>query len=208
MTTASSGAEVERQAHALLDLIEADRARQTQAILDAARGEAAALRAQALAQARARLRQAWAEQRRLLNERVAGAQARLATQRRLHAQQHSAALLQLAREQLPRALQARWQQAATRAAWVAQVVAAARAHLPRGAWRVLHPDDWPATEQQALARQLAGAEVTPQFAPDPAIAAGLKIAAGGNVIDGTLAGLLADRVALEARLLRLLEQHA
>lgn len=208
MTTASSGSEVERQAHALLDLIEADRARQTQAILDAARGEAAALRAQAQAQARARLRQAWAEQRRLLNERVAGAQARLATQRRLHAQQHSAALLQLAREQLPRALQARWQQAATRAAWVAQVVAAARTHLPRGAWRVLHPDGWPATEQQALARQLAGAEVTLQFAPDPAIAAGLKIAAGGNVIDGTLAGLLADRVALEARLLRLLEQQA
>jgi len=66
--------------------------------------------------------------------------------------------------------------------------------------------DWPAAEQQALAQQLAEASgATPQFEPDARIRAGLKVAAGGNVVDGTLDGLLAERSSLEARLLRLLE---
>jgi hypothetical protein len=44
-----------------------------------------------------------------------------------------------------------------------------------------------------------------QFEADPAIHAGLKVVANGNVIDGTLAGLLADRHEFEAQLLRQLE---
>jgi len=43
------------------------------------------------------------------------------------------------------------------------------------------------------------------FEVDATIAAGLKVVANGNAIDGTLAGLLADRPAIEARLLRQLE---
>jgi hypothetical protein len=205
MTTTGPSAEIERQTRALLDLVQSDGQRQIHEILDAAQRQAAELQAQARAQARARMRQTYAEQRRLLQEGVSAAQARLATQRRRHAQQRSAALLQLAWAQLPQALQARWQQPASRAAWVARVVAAARAHLPRGAWQVVHPADWPAAEQQALAQGLA---VAPRFEPDARLPAGLKIAAGGAIVDGTLAGLLADRTDLEARLLRLLEPPA
>jgi hypothetical protein len=206
MNTGSPQPAIEQQAQALLDLVEADRAKRCAALLGDANSRAAALRAQALAEARARMRQAFAEQRALRRERLAAAQARLATQRRLHEQQRGAALLRLGWEQLPGRLHGLWQEPATRSAWIARVLAAARTHLPRGAWRIRHAPDWPAAEQQALAQQIAEASgAAPQFEPDARIRAGLKVAAGGNVIDASLDGLLADRSSLEARLLRLLE---
>ena len=194
---------IEPSARALLDLIEADRAARCAQILDEARSRATALRTQAQADAVARVRQAFAEQRLRRNERIAAAQARLATQRRLHEQQRSAALLRLAWEQLPGELLALWRQADTRTAWVAQVLAAARDSMPGTNWRVLHAPDWPAAERQAT---LATLDPGTQFEADPALTAGLRVAAAGNVIDGTLAGLLAERAEFEARLLRLLEE--
>jgi hypothetical protein len=193
---------VQDQEQALLDLVEADRARQCQAVLDAARQSAAAVQAQSRADALARLRTTFAEQRQLRHDRLAAAQARMATQRRLQQQQHAIALLQQAWQQLPGELLALWQQPGARRAWVARVLAMAQQRLPAGPWQVLHPADWPATEQQALAAGLRGA----RFSADPAIQAGLKVQAQGNVIDGTLAGLLADRGDFEARLLRQLER--
>jgi hypothetical protein len=73
--------------------------------------------------------------------------------------------------------------------------------LAKGAWRVDHAPGWPLPEREAFA-----AEVTAQgpgpvgFAESSALAAGLVVRADGNVVDGSLAGLLADRDALDARL--------
>jgi hypothetical protein len=197
---------IEQQARALLDLIESDRALRCAQILGEANSRAAAVRAQARGEARARMRRAFDEQRLLARERIAAAQARLATHRRLHEQQRTAALLRLAWEQLPGELLTLWRDPGARAAWVAHVLESAQQRMPRGPWRIVHPSDWPAAEQQALARALAaeGGE-SPRFEADSAVPAGLKVVAGGNVIDGTLAGLLADRAELEARLLRHLE---
>jgi len=197
---------IENQARALLELIEADRARQCAQIIGEASSRAAAVRAQAYADARARVRQAFSEQRLLRRERIAAAQARLATHRRLHRQQRTAALLRLAWEQLPGELLALWRQPAARAAWVGQVLASARARMPRGHWRIVHAPDWPEEERLALAQALvAESDAAPLFEADAAIGAGLKITADGNVIDGTLAGLLSDRAEFESRLLRQLE---
>ena len=199
---------LEQPTRALLDLIETDRARRCAQMLGEAHGRAAALLSQAHADARARMRQAFAEQRQRRHERIAEAQARLATQRRLHAQQRHAALLQRMWLQLPEALLARWQQPAARVAWVAHVLTDARAHLPRGAWRIVHAPDWPPAEQQPHLPALTEASGSaPRFEADAAIRAGLKVVANGNVIDGTLDGLLADRAAIEASLLRELEQQ-
>jgi len=197
---------IERQAQALLDLVEADRERRCAQVLGEANSRAAAVRAQAHADARARMQQAFAEQRLLRRERIAAAQARLATHRRLHEQQRTAALLRLAWEQLPAELTALWQQPALRAAWVAHVLASAQALMPRGAWRIVHAPDWPEPGRQALARaHAAEAGTAPLFEADATLSAGLKVVADGNVIDGTLNGLLAERAELEAQLLRQLE---
>lgn len=197
---------VDGPARALLELIEADRARQCSQILGDAMARAAAQRAQAHADARARMRQAFAEQRLLQREQIAAAQARLATHRRLHEQQRTAVLLRLAWQQLPGELLALWQQPTSRTAWVAHVLASAQARMPGGPWRIVHASDWPTAERQASAQaHEAAAGVAPTFEADASISAGLKVLAAGNVIDGTLTGLLADRADFEARLLRRLE---
>jgi len=199
--------DVERQARALLDLIEADRSHQCEEILGEANGRARALRAQASEQARSRMRQVFAEQRQRQHDQLAAALARLATRRRLHAQRRTAALLLLAWQQLPGELRALWQRSDSRRAWAEHVAAHARKRLQPGSWRIAHAPGWPAEEQRALAQSLLDvARAEPRFEADGSIEAGLKIVAGSNVIDGTTVGLLADRAEIEARLLRLLER--
>ncbi len=185
---------------ALLDLVESARAERCAQILGEAKAQADALRAQSRAEARARLRQAFDEQRRLAAERIAAARARLATQRRLHEQRHTAALLALARERLPAELKALWADESARAAWVARGFEAARRQLPAGTWDVSHAAGWPEAERAALAGSAS-------FTEDAALGAGLRIAAAGNVVDASLAGLLAGRAEFEARLLRELEDE-
>ena len=190
----------------LLDLVDGDRERQCAQILGEARAHAAALRSQAHADARTRMRQTFDEQRRTLQAQVAAAQARLATQQRLHAQQRTSQLLGLARQQLPAALQGRWAQPALRAAWVARVLDVAHARLPATGWRIVHAGDWPADEAAAAAAVLAQrGHGEARFESDAGIAAGLKVLAGGNVVDGSLAGLLAETDEIDAALLRHLE---
>lgn len=184
---------------ALLDLVEAGRAQQCAAILGEAEARNAALRRQSIDEARARLRQAFEEQRRHQAERIDAAMARLATQRRLHEQQHTATLLALARKRLPQELHACWADAQQRNAWVAGTLAAARRQLPAGNWTVMHAPGWPADERATVASPSL------RFTEDPALGAGLKVSAAGNVVDGSLAGLLAGRAEFEARLLRALE---
>ena len=70
---------------------------------------------------------------------------------------------------------------------------------------MVHATGWPPEECAATRTELAAAGITLAFTADPTIAAGLKVVADGNVIDGTLAGLLVGRADFEARLLRLLE---
>jgi len=198
---------LERRTQALLALVEGDRSVQREAIIAEARSRASALLAQAHADARARVRDVVAEERRRAHESVAAAQARLATRRRLHEQHRTAALLALGWQRLPDALRKRWQDDVQRGIWVGAIVAAACRVLPRAQWRVAHGADWPVAEQQALsARVTPDLDVAPMFSAEPGIVAGLRIASGGNVVDGTLAGLVSDRVDVGAQLLRQLER--
>ena len=194
---------LERATQGLLDLVESDRARQCDRLLGEAHERARSLRADARTAARARMRQVFAEQRARRDERLAAAEARLATERRRHEQQRLAAWLRLASDALPSALRALWREDQARSAWACAVLAAARLRLPPGAWRIAHAADWP-EEERAQVLHGAVPESTPCTA-DPRIAAGLKVVCGGIVLDGTLEGLLADRSDFEARLLQHLE---
>jgi hypothetical protein len=146
------------------------------------------------------MRSAFKEERERREARIAAAQARLQTHRRLHAQRRAAALLGAGWERLPGVLLERWLDPHSRQAWIGRVVAEAGGAL-RGQWRIAHPADWPEGERDALRSAVASEGTAPQLEADRTIAAGLRIAAGGNVIDGTIAGLLADRAEIGARLL-------
>ncbi len=197
---------LDRRTQALLDLVETDRRTRSDALIAEARARASALVAQSHADARARMRGAWVEERQRAHDRVAAALANLQTRRRLHEQHHSAALLDLGWQRLPDALRERWRDARCRSLWTDAVVADAKRLLPGGNWRIVHAPDWPEAERQALAARLArDGDVQPEFVADAGIGAGLRIVAGGNVVDGTLTGIVADRDDIGARLLRQLE---
>ncbi len=198
---------IESRAEQLLAMIEAHRDARSNAILDEARERCARLRGEAAASAHARMRAAFAEERRHAAERIGAAQARLDTRRRIVAQHRAQALLAAAWQQFPPALMQRWADPVTRRTWIAHAIATAREVLRDGAWRIVHAADWDAAEREALARELAPAGIALAFTPDEGIRAGLRIHAGANMIDCTLDGLLADRADIGARLLFALE-HA
>jgi hypothetical protein len=199
---------LERRAQALLELVEGDRCTQCDAILAEAGGRAGALVAQARGDARARVREVFAEERKRAQESVAAARAKLQTLRRLHEQQRTAAMLALGWQRLPDALRQRWQDDAKRRLWSDAILAVACRVLPPGRWQVTHASAWPVAEREAFAARIAQqVDGTPAFAADAGIDAGLRIATGGNVVDGTLGGLVNDRMEVGARLLRFMEQQ-
>ena len=196
---------LERRTQALLDLIEADRRQRCEALLREAESQVLAIVAQARAQARAQLRQAHDEERQRSHEQLASAQAALATRTRLHAQRRTEALLAQGGSLLPQALQRRWADAAARRRWIEAAIAAAMDRLPPQGWRLVHAENWPEVERQACLDALAARlGHRPDTVEDERIAAGLRIAAGGNVVDATLAGLLADRDEIGGRLVAVL----
>lgn len=198
---------IQTRTQALLDLVEDDRSTQCTGILDEARARASTLLAQAHADARVRMRDAFAEERQRTQERVGAARATLQTRRRLHEQRLASTMLALCWRQLPDALQQRWRELALRQRWVDAIMTTARNALPRGPWRIAHGPEWPLAEQQQLLAQLtADLEAAPTLVADAGIVAGLTVAAGGNVVDGTLAGLVDDRNEVGAQLLRHLEE--
>jgi vacuolar-type H+-ATPase subunit H len=193
---------IERRTQALLDLVDEHRRTQVDAIVAAAREQAAALLAQARAEARQQVRDLFAEERERAAAKVAAAQARLQTQRRLHQQRQASAWLALAWRRLPQALRERWNDPLGRRQWVQMALARAGEVLQPGRWQFDYAPDWPADERQALVQHLAAESgIVAECSADASLGAGLRIVAAGNVVDATLAGLTADRSEIGARLL-------
>ena len=132
---------LESRTQALLDLVEADRKRRCDAIIGDARARAAETIAAAHAEARGRMRETFEEERTRSETRVAAAQARLATHRRLHEQRRAGDLLAAGWRKLPAALCDRWREPEMRRSWVASVIAEAHRLLPPGAWRIAYASE-------------------------------------------------------------------
>jgi len=187
---------------ALLDLVEADRVERCTAIGREADEAAQALLRDARKSARERVGEAMKVERRRLRDRLAALDAALATQTRLHEQRRLRALLDEAWRRLPIALEARWRDAGGRREWTRQILDGARSELERGDWSLRYAPGWPDEERDAAIAELAAAGFPVVAAtPDAAMRAGLQVRSRGNVLDATLAGLLADRNAIGARTL-------
>lgn len=198
---------VERQTQALLTLLEDDRQQQCEALLADARARADSVLRQAHRDARARMRAAFAAERQRLDEQLQAAGARLQTEHRLSEQERRAQMLRLAWDMLPEALRQRWQDPRRRSQWVAQAIDSAQRLLPRDRWTLNVAPGWPAQEREQALQSVARLLGTlPDCSETADLQAGLLITAGGNRLDATLGGLLADRGAIEARLLDHLER--
>jgi hypothetical protein len=198
----------EERARALLALVDQYRDAKSGEIFDAARAEAEALVAQAFRLARSRVHEAIVEERKRYEAAVAGAEARLHTRRRLAHQGREAAMIAEGWRLLPAALEGRWRDAAGRRRWAETHLGRGLATLPRTDWEIVHAPSWTVDERQAAAGWLA-AHAGPElaFAEDASLGGGFRVRAGHNTLDATLDGLLADRRAIEGRLLHHLEKN-
>ena len=172
----------------------------------AAETEARRLRHEAHIAARAKLRAVLAEERTRLETEVASRQARLQTEQRLAVQRGVSALLGEAWPLLRAALAEAWATPGLRRAWASRQIAAASALLPRQRWRIRHAPGLGKEERKSLAQASEVGSI--EWVEDSTISAGFAIEADHNVLDATFEGLLADRPALESRLLVLLEDTA
>lgn len=191
------------RAAALLALVVEDRDRRLAAIeRDAANAQRAIL-AEARATARQRVREALEVERQRLRRHRVAADAAVSTAVRRHDARRVAALLARGFERLESALRARWSEASGRAEWATHVMGLARSTLGPGDWRIESAPGWSDAERAAL-DAIAPASIA--WVEDATLGAGLRIRAGGNVIDATLAALLADRDAVGARLIERLRE--
>jgi hypothetical protein len=187
---------------ALLELVEADRVERCTAIGREADDAAQALLRDARKSARGRVGEAMKVERRRLHERLAALDAALATETRLHEQRRLRALLDEAWGRLPAAIEARWRDSGGRRQWTRQILDGARSELERGDCSLRYAPGWPDDERDAAIAELAAAGFpVVTCTQDSAMRAGLQVRSRGNVLDGTLAGLLADRNAIGARTL-------
>jgi hypothetical protein len=202
MSDPDSDAQAQQQ---LLAVVERYREEQCAALLARANDQAGELVRQAYAEARARGRRGVAEVRQHYRDRIAAAQARQQTRLRQRRQHDNSALLASLWEPLRGAILSRWQEAAARRAWIDALLRTAAASLLDSSWTIEHPADWPQAEQDALRSRVG--EVSVSFAPQPGMAAGLRICAGGACVDGSVDGLLKDRAYIESLLLAALHEH-
>ena len=198
---------VDGQAQALLDLVEADRKEKCDAILADAK---AAARRSCARPTRTRGRGCARPSRRSGCAATRAPRRRTRTCRRDDGSRNSSApraLLAAGWERLPGELVRRWRMPDLRRAWIAIVVAEACKSLPGRSWRVAHAPDWPVREWTAGNAEFAEAPAAEcAFDADARIGAGMKISAGGCIVDGTLDGLLSDRAEIGSRLLQLLNE--
>jgi hypothetical protein len=201
--------QVSASTRALLDLVEADRIDRCEQIAKQVADASRALLADARRTAGARVRESMATQRRRLRDRLSALDAALATESRLHDQRRFRTLLDEAWRRLPVALDARWRDPAGRREWTLHVLDCARKELAPGGWSLGYAPGWPEDERRAAIEELAANGYAIVAATEDArMRAGLQVRSGGNVLDGTLHGLLADRNAIGARLLEELSRSA
>lgn len=207
---------LEQRTAALLDVVQAYRDERCAALLEPARAQARALVAGALREARRRVRTAIGEERRRMAIVLTAAQAQLATERRLTLQRRAATHLTHGWAALRVGLQAQWDSAPARALWIAAQLSRVRtalqltqdaARADADPWVLVCPVGWATAERERVAATLLvhGAHGV-HIIDDPQLTAGFRVQAGHNVLDATLDGLLADREAVQGRLLQLIEE--
>lgn len=200
---------LEHRTKALLDLVDDYRRRRGDELLSPAHADASATIRAALAEARRRVRTAIAEERRRWSAQIGAAEAALATDRRLAQQRHVMNLLTAAWATLRSRLLAQWHDASGRARWIDAHLQRALPTVPHaGGWRIEHAPDFGADERAQCEAVLGPAGIVARFEAVASIDAGFRVINGHNELDATLDGLLAERAALEGRLLHYLDETA
>lgn len=196
------GTIIDAQLEHLLEVVNSHRDERCNKIRSEAHQQAREIVRQAYRDARQRLHRDIQESREQMQRSVASAKAKQKTQARLHKQQADIQFLDMAWQQLQDMLTTRWQSPDTRKSWVEKIFLQACQALFEKSWQVEYPADWPDSEKSWLSEQIR--EHTgnpPDMCPVDNISAGIRISSGGASVDGSIAGLLADRLRIDSELL-------
>lgn len=198
MPSSIVGAQVQR----LLELVSDYRQKQCQNLLDRAHQQSRDVVRQAHRNARLRLHRDIQETRQQMRREISAARAKQHTMKMQQRHRSDQEFLNQSWEMLTGKLLQRWQDPAQRQLWTHKILFDAVRFLPDSQWQVDHPQDWSQAERnhfRDLANNHAGRELTFNSVSD--LAAGIRISANGAFVDGTLGGLMADRVRIESEIL-------
>ncbi|MBF0159586.1 MAG: hypothetical protein HQL58_08665 [Magnetococcales bacterium] len=191
---------------AMLTLVEQQRQQQQSQIMTEAHQEAAAIVAAVHQQARQRMKEAIRLERRRLDQALKSAQAQQETELRRQSLDLTKRLLHKGRALLDQALVELWQIPEHRATWISALGQRASLFLPPGQWEVHYPST---LDRAELAPVMACASQSghepPLLQGMESIQAGLSIGCQDAWVDGTAAGLVADRDGIDALLLAQLQ---
>jgi hypothetical protein len=200
---------LQTQADALLRRVARDGATRVLAERRAGEERVRELLAEARREARARVRAAIAEERRLHDRALAERRAALDTESRRRDHELLGGLVAKAWLRLPAALAARWGEPAGCREWCLAAGMQASAALPPQAGLVVEIDAGGDAAQRSVideSLRLAGL-ATPRLEGVPGLGAGLRLRAGAACLDATVAGLLCAREQVEAALLTEIESQ-
>jgi len=193
---------VATQIDALLELVEKHRRERCREIRERAEAQRHTLLQQAYRDARRAMHEAVVSERRRTQQKITATRAQLQTQMRQAKHKAELLLLHEGWEQLSEAVLERWKAPESRRIWIKALLKRALVALPARAWEVAHPPGCnPEEEIRCFDAVTEQCGEPPRFVADEQLHAGLRICAGGACLDGTLEGLLADRVDIEAQLL-------
>lgn len=190
----------------LLQVVEENRDKRCNAMLDEAKENARDIVRQARRKARRHMHESVMAIRDSARQQLASAEASRKTHLRLQRHKADKQLLERAWQPLVDSLLQRWQAPEDRQLWINGLLGQASAMLVNRQWHIEHPADWPDNERNALEARLSR-ELghSPAFQVHDDIRAGLRICAGSTCVDGTLDGLLESRSRVEARMLAALD---
>lgn len=190
---------VDAQVQRLLEIVEAYRKQQCDALITQAKQDSRRIVRQAYREARMRMRQDIQDSREHMRSELSSARAKLHTMMMQQRHQADLRFLEQSWNLLAAKLQARWQQPKLRQAWVQKIVRNATKMVPGKDWLVEHPKDWTSDEQKQLRNQVNDKFTGKlKFKNVTEITAGIRIVTDGAVIDGSLQGLMADRTGIES----------
>ena len=192
----------------LLELVETNRRERCAAMIADAKALARQIVGKAFADARVQVHDDIAKLREDMQRKLRSAEAQRQTRLRQRRYQADRAALKRACDQLQDALQARWQRPRSRRLWINALIRQASKSLIDHRWRIEHPLNWSAEERRELGDRLHhDVGHVPNFEPEAAVTAGLRIHAGGTCVDGTIEGLLQNSDRIEAVLLAAINRN-
>ena len=193
---------VDAQVQRLLEIVNDYQKEQCDVLLEEAHKQSRKIIRQAYRNARLRLHRDIQESRQNMQQELSATRAKQHTFMMQQKHRQDQEFLDQAWKMLKEELLERWRNPQQRQLWVQNIIVAALKMLPGQSWQVAHPSDWSSVEQNDFRKSvesISDREIS--FNRDDNIVAGIRVSADAALVDGTVQGLMADRIRIESEML-------